>query len=246
MDLSKFGLYLNLFCSAPSLSELDLFLDSSTELLLLLLDWIIQSGDPPPLDEEGVLDKGGETGGDSDPGEISKLSLNPPRGGRTSKKWFSIGNWFDGNWFGIELKLSLACDAASALAAAIECWSWWKYGLEKKLACCCCSWLTKFGFAYGWNLGDGLGNIRWSKIGNVAEVGGDIAEGGGDIARSSSPAATSTSFSSSLMMLSMVKPFLFVELLIFWSFGDVSEVVVSRDEVVSVGDGKECWGIDRL
>jgi hypothetical protein len=35
MDLSRFGLYLNLLGNPASLSELDLFLDASRELLLL-------------------------------------------------------------------------------------------------------------------------------------------------------------------------------------------------------------------
>ena len=87
MDLSRFGLYLNFFAKARSLFFS--FESSSIELLLLLCS--DQSGVPPPRDD-GVVDIGGETGGDSDPGEISKLSLNPPSRGRTSKKGFSIEN----------------------------------------------------------------------------------------------------------------------------------------------------------
>ena len=48
-----------------------------------------QLGELPPRDE-GVVDNGGDTGGDSDPREISNASVNPPSRGRTSKKGFSI------------------------------------------------------------------------------------------------------------------------------------------------------------
>lgn len=122
MDLRRFGLYLNLL---PARVRSPLFtlasLLTATELLAS-----IQSGVSPPRDDVGVIERGGETGGDSDPGDISKLSVTPPARGRTSKKGFSIENCWLEKWFGGEEKVSLLCEAAKARAAAIECCSWWK------------------------------------------------------------------------------------------------------------------------